>query len=114
MSRGWSIRDRPRFCALLDSPNVHDRLHRGALQAGVVADREYPTDPRGMNSAAEDAFNHLFARQAVVRGYRAEDGGKRADPERFMVGNGHVMLAWLIAGEAEVASGLSRDPVAYR
>ena len=63
--------------------------------------------------APEKLLHHFVAISLDVGRHLSEDGAKRAYTQRSVPPNGDVVLASLLcAGEADVATGLSRDLVA--
>lgn len=68
--------------------------------------------PAPYELTAEELLDQRLAREAVVCGNVSEDPGQRPDPQIIVIGNGDVMLLWLLAREADVAARLPAYPVA--
>ena len=57
----------------------------------------------------EQALNQLVAADLEMHGDVRENRGERPYAERGVIGNGNVVLAPLVRGEANMAAGLARS-----
>jgi hypothetical protein len=60
---------------------------------------------------AEQSPVHFCSLQQEMGSYFTQDGSESANPEASVVGNGEMVLALLVGGEAEVAPGFPSDLV---
>ena len=62
----------------------------------------------GLRYLLEQLLNKLFARDLMMCSNSGQDGGERADSERVVIRDGDVMFALHHAGQADMATSLSR------